>query len=101
MHLFVAVTQCLLPAGLSMNFFGRLAPATLAASHSVTHDRSPIVEGIFAIITLVKFTLDPFLSPNLTPCSFGVYSKVLVPLSIVTVDRVLRCFNGMIIAVVY
>src|SRR5467141_322662 len=81
--------------------FGRLAPATLGTSQSVTHDRSPIIDGIFAIITLVKFTLDPFLSPNLTPCSFGVYSKVLVPLSVVTVDRVLRCFNGMIIAVMY
>jgi hypothetical protein len=75
-----------------MNFFGRLAPATLGTSHSLTHDRSPIIEGIFAIITLVKFTLDAFLSPNLTACSFGVYSKMLVPLSVVTVDRVLRCF---------
>jgi hypothetical protein len=49
----------------------------------------------------VKFTLDVSLSPNLTACSFWVYSKMLVPLSVVTVDRVLRCFNGMIIAVMY
>src|SRR6266481_8704662 len=84
-----------------MHFLWETSAATLGTSQSVTHDRSPIIEGIFAIITLVKFTLDPFLSPNLTPCSFGVYSKVLVPLSVVTVDRVLRCFNGMIIAVMY
>jgi len=34
-----------LPAGLSTNFFGRLAPATLGTSQSVTHDSSPIIEG--------------------------------------------------------
>jgi hypothetical protein len=66
-----------------------------------SHGRSPVIKGIFAIITLVKFTLDPFLSPNLTPCSFRVYSKVFVPLSVITVDRVLRRFNGTIVAVVY
>jgi hypothetical protein len=76
-----------------MNFFGRPALATLGTSQSVTHDRSPIIEGIFAIITLVKFTLDSFLSPNLTACSFGVYSNVLIPLSLLTVEFNSSTFN--------
>src|SRR6266404_8834762 len=73
------------------------------AGHSwyVSHGRSPAIKGIFAIIALVEFTLDPFLSPNLTPCSFRVYSKVFVPLSVITVDRVLRRLNGTIVTVVY
>jgi hypothetical protein len=62
---------------------------------------SPTIERIFAIIALVKFTQDPLSTPNLASCSFWVYPKVLVPLSVVPIDRALRRFNGTIIAIVY
>jgi hypothetical protein len=62
--------------------------------------RSPTIKGIFAIITLVKFTLDPLLSPNLVPCSLRVCLKVFVSFSVIAVDRVLCRFNRIVIAIV-
>jgi hypothetical protein len=61
---------------------------------------SPTIKGIFAIITLVKFTLDPLLSPNLVPCSLSVCLKVFVSFSVIAVDRVLRRFDGIVVAIV-
>ena len=62
---------------------------------------SPTIKGIFAIITLVKFTFDLLLSPDLVPCSFRVCAKVFVPFSVIAVDRVLCRSNGTVIAIVY
>jgi len=72
-----------------------------ALSHRSDCGGSPAIKGILAIITLVKFTLDPLLSPDLMPCSSRVCLKVLVPFSVIAVDCGFCYFNGTVITIVY
>ncbi len=58
------------------------------------------VEGIFAVVALSEFALNPLRSPDLSARSLGMFLKVLISCCEMLVDGLLRGFERKIIAVV-
>jgi hypothetical protein len=64
------------------------------------HSRLSSVERILAIVGLAEFDPDSLSAPDLSACSFGLFSEVLVSTRKIVIDRVLRRIDGGVIAIV-